>query len=29
MISKTHLEQVTHTKMISTIIQRNSPATLS
>lgn len=29
MISKTHLEQVTHTKMIPTIIQHNSPATLS
>lgn len=29
MISKTHLEQVIHTKMIPTIIQRNSPATLS
>lgn len=29
MISKTHPEQVTHTKMIPTIIQHNSPATLS
>lgn len=29
MISKTHLEQVTDTTMIPTIIQYNSPATLS
>lgn len=28
-ISKTHLEQITHTKMIPTIIQHNSRATLS